>query len=39
MAGWKHTTLEMVIHMLARYDAQEMMLVAFIRYQGFFHDR
>jgi hypothetical protein len=39
MAGWKRTALEMAIHMLARYVAQEMVLVAFIRYQGFFHDQ
>jgi hypothetical protein len=39
MAGWKSTTLEIAIHMLARDVAQEMVLVAFIRYQGFFHDQ
>jgi hypothetical protein len=39
MAGWKRTALEMAIHMLARYVAQEMVLVAFIGYQGFFHDQ
>ena len=39
IAGWKRTTLKMAIHMLARYVAQQMVLVAFIRYQGFFHDQ
>ncbi len=37
--GCGRATIKMAIHTLARYVAQQMVLVVLIIFQGFFHDQ